>query len=137
MAEPHFTTEELQNEVWRPVTRFDAFYEVSTLGRVRRPAGKFPWRPTAKLLKAYTNEKGYKRIGLRVPGGKQVKVYLHQIVADAFHGPCPDGMEINHRDLDKGNNRASNLEYLTRRQNMDHALAAGRFRGPYAGTWPI
>lgn len=137
MAEPNFTTEELQNEIWAPVVRFDGHYEVSNLGRVKRPAGRFFWRPTEKLMKANTNKKGYKRIGLRVPGAKPVKVYLHQIVAEAFHGPCPQNMQINHKDLDKGNNRASNLEYLTYRQNIDHAMAAGRFRGPYAGPWPI
>lgn len=48
-------------------------------------------------------------------------VGVHQLVADAFHGPCPPGYEVNHLDLDKQHNAADNLEYLTHRGNMVHA----------------
>jgi hypothetical protein len=54
--------------------------------------------------------------------------YIHRIVAELFIGPCPPGMEVNHRDGDKQNNRAENLEYVTRKQNMAHAKDIGHLR---------
>ena len=45
-------------------------------------------------------------------------VYVHQAVADAFHGPCPDGEEVNHINEIKTANGADNLEYLTHAENM-------------------
>ena len=54
--------------------------------------------------------------------------YIHRIVAELFIGPCPPGMEVNHRDGDKQNNRVENLEYVTRNQNVAHAKSIGHFR---------
>ncbi len=56
--------------------------------------------------------------------------YVHELVALAFIGPRPAdpgvAFEIDHRDGDKQNNRASNLEYVTRAENRRRAVAAGR-----------
>lgn len=45
------------------------------------------------------------------------KAYLHRLICEAFHGPCPDGMECRHLDGDKGNNAASNLAWGTKLEN--------------------
>lgn len=50
---------------------------------------------------------------------------VHKLVARAFIGPCPKGKEVNHKDLNKLNPRADNLEYLTRPQNAIHAHRNG------------
>lgn len=47
------------------------------------------------------------------------------LVAEAFIGPRPSGKEINHIDGDHRNNAAGNLEYVTRRENMQHAYRLG------------
>lgn len=54
--------------------------------------------------------------------------YVHRIVAELFIAPCPPGMEVNHRDGNKLNNRVENLEYVTRKQNMEHAKNIGHLR---------
>jgi len=46
---------------------------------------------------------------------------LHTIVADAFYGPRPKRMEVNHKNLDRHNCRPDNLEYTTRLDNVRHA----------------
>lgn len=45
---------------------------------------------------------------------------MHQVVAHAFLGPCPEGLQVNHRNLIKADNRAANLEYVTHKENMAH-----------------
>jgi hypothetical protein len=55
---------------------------------------------------------------------------VHRLVAEAFHGFCPPGREVNHIDGDIYNNRAENLEYLTRSENIRDAMAK---RGSYCG----
>jgi len=52
------------------------------------------------------------------------KIRIHTIVAQVFIGDRPPGYEINHIDLNKLNNRVSNLEYVTRLENMRHYLCS-------------
>lgn len=48
-----------------------------------------------------------------------VRRYVHQLVLEAFIGPCPDGMEARHfPDRNPTNNAASNLLWGTHRQNI-------------------
>lgn len=50
---------------------------------------------------------------------------IHGLVAEAVYGPCPKGMEVNHKDGNKLNNRPENLEYVTKAQNIAHSIAHG------------
>lgn len=52
----------------------------------------------------------------------------HRLVCDAFH-PNPDNKPfVNHKDRVRTNNRASNLEHVTRQENATHAQLAGSFK---------
>lgn len=53
------------------------------------------------------------------------KLTVHEVVAAAFIGPRPSGFQINHKDGDKENPHAANLEYVTHGDNVRHAFATG------------
>ena len=59
-------------------------------------------------------------------GRKSVTWRIHRLVAGAFI-PNPDGLEeVNHKDCDRTNNRADNLEWVSRVGNIAHSISAGR-----------
>lgn len=45
----------------------------------------------------------------------------HRVVYAWFYGNIPDGLEINHKDYDRGNNKIENLELMTRQENVDYS----------------
>jgi len=55
-------------------------------------------------------------------GGSKQRLWrrVHRLVVESFIGPIADGLEVNHKDLNKHNNNVSNLEIVTRRQNIIH-----------------
>jgi hypothetical protein len=57
--------------------------------------------------------------------GKLKGTLVHRLVAEAFIGPQPTGMETNHKDGNPANNSASNLEWVTRSDNLRHAYSNG------------
>lgn len=109
------------NEEWRAWRNGD--YEVSNLGRVRRAK---PGRRThaGRLMNQQLLKIGYPSVKPTV-NGKNLMMYVHRMVAECFIGPCPDGHEVNHKDGDKANPVASNLEYVSHHENMSHARRIG------------
>lgn len=61
--------------------------------------------------------------------GRYAKVAVHRAMWEAFVGPIPDGMEINHKNLDRADNRLENFELLTHRENIQHAIDAYKAKG--------
>jgi hypothetical protein len=106
-------------ERWSRIPEYPQ-YEVSDLGRVRR-VRKVGYR----LLKPLIGSNGYRQVCLHANGTGR-RVLIHRLVAEAFLGSRPPGAdEVNHRNGDKADNSAANLEYATRLQNQRHAAAMG------------
>lgn len=61
--------------------------------------------------------------------GKYIKITIHRAMWEAFVGPIPKGMEINHKNLDRADNRLDNFELLTHRENIQHAIDAYKAKG--------
>ena len=81
----------------------------------------------ARILQPNRMVHGYTCVHLYAGGKASRRVRtLHQLVAEAFI-PNPNGCrEVNHKDFDKANNRLENLEWVTRRENVMHAVKGNR-----------
>lgn len=101
-------------EIWKPIP--GSTYEASSLGRIRSPRGH--------VLKPADHPLGYHIVTVHYEGRLICKT-VHSLVALAFHGPRPEGLDIAHFDHDKHNNRPENLRYATRRENMQDSVRAG------------
>jgi len=99
-------------EEWRIVAEFPN-YEVSNTGKVRNI-------DTKKELTGHILNNGYHQVGLYSNKRPYYRM-VHCLVAIAFIGNKPYGMEVNHKDGDKLNNDVANLEYITHSKNMIHA----------------
>lgn len=56
-------------------------------------------------------------------GGAYTKIAIHRAIWEAFVSPIADKMEVNHKNLDRADNRLENLEVLTHSENIAHAHA--------------
>jgi hypothetical protein len=72
--------------------------------------------------------KGYDIVDL-CKNGKYARHSIHRMVWEAFNGPIDGRLEINHKDLDRSNNRLENLEIVTHQQNLQHAIDAYKAKG--------
>lgn len=74
------------------------------------------------------NQHGHLKVAMvRTPGIKEWR-YLHQLVAQEFIGPRPDGQEVAHCDGNEQNNDFRNLRYATPKQNNADKRAHGTHR---------
>jgi len=86
-------------------------------------AGNAAYRPCKiKLLK------GYFQVSL-CRNGVYARRAVHRILWEAFNGRIEGRLEINHKDLDRANNRLDNLEIVTHQQNIQHAIDAYKAQG--------
>lgn len=109
----------MSTEAWRPVPGF-ADYEVSNLGRVRSHR-----RRQSRLLVGGISRHGYPKVRLYSAPSVSRSECVHRLVALAFLGPRPEGMEVRHLDGNKTNNVLGNLVYGTRSENQLDNVAHG------------
>lgn len=117
------------NEEWKDIPGYEGYYQVSNLGRVRsldravRGGGRNPGTVflPGRILKPRKHSRGYLRMTLSKEGINS-EFYIHRLVCTVFFGGIPKDREINHINGNKTDNRISNLEIVTRRQNTHHAV---------------
>lgn len=107
----------LPGEVWKDITDFEGFYQVSNLGRVRSIKEQI-----YKIRSFPINKKlGYRQAGL-CKNGLNIHKLLHRVIASAFIPNPNNYSEVNHIDGDRANNDLTNLEWCTHQQNVQHAI---------------
>lgn len=105
---------------WKPIPGYEDCYVVSDSGQVAR-VKTYGAKPKAvwKLLAPRIKNGGYVTFHLCQDGIRKDPV-VHRMVWEAFCGPIPDGLEINHKNGIKTDNSLANLEVVTRSENHIH-----------------
>jgi predicted DNA-binding protein (UPF0251 family) len=110
----------MEVEEWRPVPNLIDI-EASSYGKIRKSYGFIP--------KTWFNKWGYELVSL---SGQPKRHYqVHRLVASAFIGIS--NLQVNHIDGDKTNNNIFNLEYVTAKENSQHARKMGLVTPPQVG----
>ena len=120
-------------EIWKPVVGYEGFYEVSNIGRVRSLARIVECSDGRKrkikdrTLKGSSYSGGYSGVTLHKDGCAK-SVNIHRIVAEAFVPNPLEKEEVNHKDENPSNNHASNLEWVTHKENINYGTRTERAR---------
>ena len=118
--------------IWRVIPNTKGYYEVSNTGEVRsiervlyKSNGRTETR-VGHVLKQSTDTNGYKVVSICISGYEQSKK-VHRLVAETFIDNPILKKSVNHKDGNKGNNHAENLEWVTSKENTAHAVKTGLF----------
>ena len=108
-------------EIWKDVFGYEGLYRISNQGKII--SLKFNHSTVEREIKPFDNG-GYLRVAL-YKDNKKKKLLVHRLVADHFidnpyKKPC-----VNHIDGNKTNNSVSNLEWVTHKENTNHAIETG------------
>lgn len=111
------------DEKWKPVLGYEEHYHVSDRGQVMRVSRTNATKPGRILKPKTSSKKGneYLFANLSVKGTAKT-VRIHRMVCEAFFGPIQVGMQINHKNGIKTDNRLSNLEVVTPSENILHSF---------------
>lgn len=108
--------------MWKPISGYEGLYDISDEGKVRRL--KSYWCQSRRRLAGERTGR-YVRVRLCNRVGDGQRFLLHRLVYQYFIGPIPDGLTVNHKNGNRKDNRAANLEAATMREQMIHAYATG------------
>ena len=117
----------MKEEIWKPIVGFEDYYEVSSLGNVRRKkSGRLRRIDTAPI---------YPTILLSVKG-KHKTYRVHRLVAKAFLPPIEGKTHVNHKNGNHYDNRVENLEWVTQKENNLHSYRVLHRKPPLKGRTP-
>ena len=107
-------------EIFRVIKEYP-MYSVSTEGRIMKNA-------TRKIMKPSKMRNGYMQINLFTKDGRRKKELVHRLVAITFIPNEHNLPAVNHIDRIRDNNRVSNLEWVTHKENVAKSSAPKKIR---------
>lgn len=117
----------MTKEVWKNIPGYEGKYQASNLGRIKslerqvrgvcyHTGNEFYRTVKERILRPGKYDKsGHVSVVL---GHGQSSSPVHQLVAEAFLGKCPNGQEVLHVNGNPTDNRIENLRYGTRIENI-------------------
>ena len=136
----------MMEEIWKDIEGYEGIYQVSNLGRVRSLDRNVPalnhktgeicdyFRKGCILKQAEVFE-GYLAVNITNAEKKRISAFVHRLVAKAFVPGYFDGADVNHKDENKRNNRADNLEWCDRQYNINYGT--GKWRREKFNARPV
>lgn len=116
-------------EIWKDVVGYEGYYAVSNFGRVKS-FSRMVWtgrkhnKRKERILRQKINKYGYLLVAPQV--GKIRKYsFVHTLVAKAFIKNPENKNQVNHKWGNKKDNRPSELEWMTAKENSNHAISIG------------
>jgi hypothetical protein len=111
-------------EIWKQIVGYENLYEISDLGRIRslpkKGCSKLSFKKTTKDFKL-----GYEMVQL-YKNNKSLSFRVHTLVVKTFLGITSNRKKvINHKDGVKTNNQLKNLEVVSAKENVKHAISLG------------
>lgn len=106
--------------MWKTLD-FNPLYEANENGEIRKIENHF-------YPKYRTDKDGYKKVSLTDGHGNKKSYYVHRVIALTFISNPLNKPEVNHINSIRDDNRADNLEWCTRSENMLHAYRDGRWQ---------
>jgi len=120
--------------IWKPIPGYEGYYEISESGIVRSLdrvdtvvsgiKGTYQRRHKGRVI-SQGDWVGYPTAMISMKN-KKYGFFVHRMVAQVFIGPCPEGMQVRHRDGDRGNPHKDNLLYGTQNENEADKKLHGR-----------
>jgi hypothetical protein len=129
----------MEQEIWKDIVGYEGVFQVSNLGKVKSlsktwKCGHGNRQIMSKgeyIKKAHKNKRdGYWRIILSHNDKKELYL-LHRLVAEYFIPNPKNKSEVNHKYGNKDDNRESQLEWNTAKENSNHAFVTGLKKGKY------
>lgn len=127
---PAIEIPKIRGEVWKNIIDFEGYYKVSNKGRILKleqtiyyKTGDFYIEPK-QLIKAVPNRDNYYRVSLSKNGIRKYCL-VHRLVAQTFIPNPENKSQVNHKKGITTDNRASQLEWSTPKENTNHAVNTG------------
>jgi NUMOD4 motif/HNH endonuclease len=126
-------------EEWKPIRGLEKYFSVSSHGQVRsvgrsyKTGGRMVERNKDSKILTQRKTRGYNYVVLDVKDGEfrfRRNIPVHRLVAQEFCDNRLSRKEVNHKDGNKLNNHFQNLEWVSRSENIKHAISLGLVTAP-------
>ncbi len=117
-------------EIWVDIKNYEGKYRISNLGRVKSLERQvshdgITWIQPERIMCHWCGTTSLYDCVRLYKGGVGKKFSVHRLVAQHFLPDWNPGLEVNHIDGNRDNNRADNLDMCTHQRNIEHAIAGG------------